>query len=126
VSRTSHSERSELERRSGTQELSFDRLFGIYHEWTVLRLYPCQSAQWYAVRRSDDLVRRISEHRAKLVPGFTRKYGINQLVYFEEYGSILEARAREHAVKRWRRVWKIALIEKMNPSWRDLSLELML
>jgi putative endonuclease len=70
---------------------------------------------------TNDLVRRVSEHKAKLVPGFTRKYGVTQLVYFEEYGSILEARAREHAVKRWRRAWKIEMIERLNPAWRDLS-----
>jgi putative endonuclease len=46
---------------------------------------------------------------------------VNRLVYFEAYGSILEARAREHALKRWRRAWKFELIEKDNPDWRDLS-----
>ena|ERR1700761_1415538 len=70
---------------------------------------------------TNDLARRISEHKSKLVPGFTRKYSVDQLVYFEQYASILEARAREHALKRWRRAWKIALIEKLNPDWRDLS-----
>jgi len=58
----------------------------------------------------------MSEHKAKLVPGFTRKYGVDKLVYFEEYASILEARARERSLKRWQRAWKIALIEKMNPA----------
>ena len=70
---------------------------------------------------TNDLVRRLEEHKAKLVPGFTRKYGVDRLVYFEAYESILEARAREHSLKRWRRAWKIALIEKDNPEWRDLS-----
>ncbi len=70
---------------------------------------------------TNDLARRMTEHKAKLVAGFTRKYGVDKLVYVEEYASILEARAREHAVKRWRRAWKIALIEKDNPHWRDLS-----
>ena len=53
---------------------------------------------------TNDLVRRMSEHKGKLVPGFTRRYGVDKLVYFEEYASILEARARERAVKRWPRV----------------------
>jgi len=66
---------------------------------------------------TNDLVRRLSEHKAKLVPGFTRKYEVNQLVYFEVFESLLEARAREHSLKRWRLAWKIALIEKLNPSW---------
>jgi putative endonuclease len=70
---------------------------------------------------TNDLERRMTEHKAKLVPGFTRKYGVDELVYVEEYSSILEARAREHTLKRWRRAWKIALIEKDNPAWRDLG-----
>ena len=70
---------------------------------------------------TNNLARRISEHKAKLVPGFSRQYGVDRLVYFESFDSILEARAREHALKRWRRAWKIALIEKLNPDWRDLS-----
>jgi putative endonuclease len=57
----------------------------------------------------------------KLVPGFTRKYGVDLLVYFEAFESIQEARAREHAMKRWRRAWKVELIEKLNPDWRDLA-----
>ncbi len=73
---------------------------------------------------TNDLARRVTEHKAKLVPGFTRKYGVNLLVYFEAFDSILQARAREHALKRWRRAWKIALIEKLNFDWRDLSHEL--
>src|ERR1700733_7303207 len=73
---------------------------------------------------TNNLVRRLSEHKARLVAGFTRKYEIDQLVYFEAFESILEARAREHSLKRWRRAWKIALIEKLNPDWRDLSGEL--
>ena len=70
---------------------------------------------------TNDIARRLSEHRAKRVPGFTRKYEVDQLVYFEAFDSILEARAREHSLKRWRRAWKIALIEKLNPDWRDLT-----
>jgi putative endonuclease len=73
---------------------------------------------------TNDLARRMTEHKAKLVPGFTRTYGVDKLVYVEEYASILEARAREHALKRWRRAWKIELIEKDNPHWRDLSGEI--
>jgi putative endonuclease len=73
---------------------------------------------------TNDLGRRVSEHKAKLVPGFTREYGVNLLVYFETFDSILQARAREHSLKRWRRAWKVALIEKLNADWRDLSAEL--
>jgi putative endonuclease len=73
---------------------------------------------------TNDLARRITEHKAKLVPGFTRKYRVNLLVYFETFDSILQARAREHSLKRWRRAWKIALIEKLNADWRDLTVEI--
>jgi putative endonuclease len=70
---------------------------------------------------TNELNRCISEHKAALVPGFTGTYKINRLVYFEEYSSILEARAREHVVKHWRRKWKFKLIETDIPRWLDLS-----
>jgi putative endonuclease len=73
---------------------------------------------------TNDLVRRMTEHKAKLVPGFTRQYGVTLLIYFEAFDSILEARAREHSLKRWRRAWKLKLIEQDNPNWRDLTDEL--
>ena len=73
---------------------------------------------------TNDLVRRMEEHKGKLVPGFTRKYGVDTLMYFEEYASILEARARERVLKRWNRAWKLALIERMNPQWKDLTEDL--
>ena len=75
---------------------------------------------------TNDITRRLSEHRAKLVPGFTSDYGVTRLVYLEQHPSIREARAREHALKRWRRSWKFELIESLNPEWRDLSNDLML
>jgi putative endonuclease len=70
---------------------------------------------------TNDLSRRVGQHKAGVVPGFTRTYRVQRLVYFEEYASILEARARERVLKRWRRKWKFALIEKNNPNWRDLT-----
>lgn len=73
---------------------------------------------------TNNLARQIAEHEAGLVRGFTRQYKVDQLVYFEQFESIREARACEHAMKRWRRAWKIDLIEKTNPGWRDLSKEL--
>jgi putative endonuclease len=78
------------------------------------------------VGMTSDLLGRVSVHKAKLAPGFTKKYGVVMLVYYEEYSSVLEARAREAAVKRWRRAWKFELIEKGNPDWRDLAYELAL
>ena len=73
---------------------------------------------------TNDLSRRITEHKSGVVPGFTREYGVDRLVYFEEHASILEAREREHRMKRWRRAWKMELIEKLNPDWRDLADEI--
>jgi putative endonuclease len=75
---------------------------------------------------TSDLARRFWQHKTKAVPGFTSKYGVTRLVYCEEYASILEARARERAVKRWRRAWKFKLIEQANPTWRDLAEELVM
>jgi putative endonuclease len=71
-----------------------------------------------------DLTARITVHKAKLAPGFTKTYGVVLLVHYEEYASVIEARARERAIKRWRREWKFALIEKTNPAWRDLAEEI--
>jgi putative endonuclease len=70
---------------------------------------------------TNNLARRMLEHKGKLVPGFTRQYGVDLLVYFEVFESVLEARAREHSMKRWRRAWKIKLIEEFNPDWDDLT-----
>jgi putative endonuclease len=70
---------------------------------------------------TNNLSRRITEHKSGAIPGFTRLYKINRLVYTEAYSSILDARAREHVLKRWRRQWKFDLIEADNPRWLDLS-----
>jgi putative endonuclease len=72
---------------------------------------------------TNNLVRRLSEHRQKLSE-FTKTYGVTRLVYFEEYPSALEARARERTLKRWRRAWKLKLIDEFNRDWRDLTKEL--
>ena len=73
---------------------------------------------------TNNLIRRMWEHRQKLVPGFTATYGVVQLVYFEEYSLIQHAREREHTLKRWRRAWKLKLVDEFNPKWRDLTGEL--
>jgi putative endonuclease len=66
------------------------------------------------------LVRRIYQHREKLLPGFTSKYDVRRLVWFEVYDDPTSAISREKEIKKWRRAWKIALIEKDNPDWKDL------
>ncbi|MES0871257.1 GIY-YIG nuclease family protein [Pseudovibrio sp. SCP19] len=73
---------------------------------------------------TNDLVRRVHEHREKVATSFTAQYGVSQLVYFEEFERIGDAIAREKKLKRWRRAWKIDLIENLNPTWQDLYLEL--
>ena len=72
---------------------------------------------------TNDLERRIYEHRQKLVPGFTAKYNITQLAYFEVTQDIHAALAREKQIKGWVRRRKTALIESVNPEWVDLSVE---
>jgi len=75
---------------------------------------------------TNNLARRTSEHKSKIVPGFTSRYGVSNLVYYEEYSAIVEARDRERSLKHWRRPWKFKLIEDANPAWRDLYDELVL
>ncbi len=69
---------------------------------------------------TSDLVRRVWEHREGAVPGFTSKYGVKSLVWFEPHDDIESAIRREKAIKKWRRAWKLSLIEETNPNWRDL------
>jgi putative endonuclease len=69
---------------------------------------------------TNNLVRRVYEHKTKVVPGFTKRYGVDRLVWFEIYDDALNAIAREKEVKKWRRDWKIRLIEDSNPGWVDL------
>ena len=69
---------------------------------------------------TNDLIARVYAHRNNLVEGFTKKYRIHHLVYFESYEDITEAITREKRMKKWKRDWKIELIEKDNPKWRDL------
>jgi len=70
---------------------------------------------------TDNLEQRIYEHKHKLVPGFTSKYNITKLVYYEEGNDADATLAREHQIKGWPRAEKIALIESVNPEWKDLS-----
>ena len=69
---------------------------------------------------TNDIARRIAEHRAGVADGFTKKYRVGTLVHIERYAEIQEAKARERAMKKWRRAWKLELIENGNPTWTDL------
>jgi len=67
-----------------------------------------------------DLVRRVYQHKEKLLPGFSSRYDIRRLVWFEAYEDPVNAIEREKEIKKWRRAWKIDLIERDNPDWKDL------
>jgi putative endonuclease len=69
---------------------------------------------------TSDLVKRVWEHREGRVDGFTKRYGVKRLVYFEPHGDMYAAITREKQIKKWSREWKVRLIEAMNPEWRDL------
>lgn len=69
---------------------------------------------------TNNLIRRVYEHKNDLIEGFTQKYTVHKLVYYEEYTDIHEAIIREKRMKKWNRKWKIELIEKINPLWNDL------
>jgi putative endonuclease len=73
---------------------------------------------------TSDLCSRVSLHKQKLIPGFTKTYGVDRLVYFEFHDSMEAAIKREKQLKEWRRAWKVQLIEASNPQWLDLFAEL--
>ncbi len=70
---------------------------------------------------TNDLVHRVSEHKQKLIPGFTSRYNINSLAWFQDFDDVDQAIEAEKVVKGWRRSKKIQLIEAVNPEWRDLA-----
>jgi putative endonuclease len=69
---------------------------------------------------TSDIIRRAWEHRTDVVDGFTRDYGVHRLVFIEFHDTMEQAILREKRIKRWRRAWKLELIERANPQWRDL------
>ena len=69
----------------------------------------------------NNLERRFFEHKNNIIPGFTKKYKVHTLVYFEETDDVTAAIQREKQMKKWKRAWKIKLIEKDNPTWQDLA-----
>jgi putative endonuclease len=69
---------------------------------------------------TSNLLKRVWERKNKVAPGFTTTYGVDQLVWYEAHSNVTAAITREKQLKKWRRDWKIALIEEQNPDWRDL------
>ncbi|MFA6540598.1 MAG: GIY-YIG nuclease family protein [Bacteroidota bacterium] len=76
------------------------------------------------VGMTNNFRRRVDEHKQGAIPGFTQRYGVRILVYFEEFNDPRYAIAREKQLKWWRRIWKMNLIESVNPEWKDLACEL--
>lgn len=73
---------------------------------------------------TSNLIKRVYEHKNNLVEGFTKRYQVHHLVYYEIYEDVRDAILREKRMKKWNRRWKIELIEKMNPEWKDLYAEI--
>jgi putative endonuclease len=73
------------------------------------------------VGHTDDLIRRVWQHKTEELRGFTSQYGVKHLVWFEQHQTREAAFARERPLKTWNRAWKLQLIETINPQWRDLS-----
>jgi putative endonuclease len=73
---------------------------------------------------TNNLIRRITEHKNNFIKGFTFKYNVHRLVYYERFLTIREAITREKRLKKWKRQWKIELIEQINPEWKELYYEL--
>ncbi|MFB9246182.1 GIY-YIG nuclease family protein [Massilia antarctica] len=72
---------------------------------------------------TSDLVKRVWEHRNAVVEGFTKRYDVHKLVWYEMHTDIMEAIKREKQIKKWRRNWKVNLVQAGNPAWRDLYLD---
>ncbi|TNE27914.1 MAG: GIY-YIG nuclease family protein [Alphaproteobacteria bacterium] len=96
-----------------------------------MNLEGCPTVYLLASRRNgtlyvgvtSDLIGRIHKHREGLLSGFTRDYGVKRLVWFEPHATMEDAIVREKRIKKWNRAWKLELIEKSNPGWRDLAEE---
>jgi putative endonuclease len=93
-------------------------------QWFVYMLASRRNGTLY-IGVTNDLARRIGEHKSKVQSGFTEKYDVNKLVYYEAYPTPDEAIRREKNMKAWQRTWKLRVIEELNPEWKDLSVDLL-
>ena len=89
------------------------------YEYYVYILTKDRNSTFY-VGVTNDLKRRVYEHKEEIVTGFTKKYNVKKLVYYEIHNDINEAIHREKIIKKWKRKYKIDAIERMNPEWKDL------
>jgi putative endonuclease len=95
------------------REMSVDRSYWVY-------ILASKLGGTLYIGVTNDLVRRVYIHRSDAVPGFTQKYHVHRLVYFEQFSEIEHAIRREKRLKKWPRAWKVQLIERSNPNWDDL------
>ncbi|WP_127141022.1 GIY-YIG nuclease family protein [Flagellimonas marinaquae] len=93
-----------------------------FHQYYVYILSNKRNGTLYT-GMTNNIERRILEHKQGIIKGFTKKYGLHMLVYFETHQSVNDAILREKRIKKWKREWKIEMIEKDNPFWLDLSNE---
>lgn len=97
-------------------------MYKTIHQYYVYILTNKKNGTLY-IGMSNDLERRVYEHKNELVQGFTKEYGLKQLVYFESHQYVNDAILREKRLKKWKRQWKINLIEEDNPEWADLAID---
>jgi putative endonuclease len=90
----------------------------VYSYWVYIVASKPRGTLYIGV--TNGLIRRIEEHRLGVVPGFTRRYRVHRLVWFQEYASVEDAIQREKTMKEWPRAWKVNLIERSNLHWSDL------
>ena len=95
-------------------------MFKTVHQYYLYILTNKKNGTLY-VGVTNNLERRMFEHKHKLVEGFTKKYGLDRLIYFEVFQYVNDAIKREKNIKKWKRQWKINLIEEENPDWEDLA-----
>jgi putative endonuclease len=93
------------------------------HRYFVYILASWRNGTLY-VGVTSDLAGRVNDHKQDLLEGFTKKYSVHILVWFGEYGDVNDAIVREKRIEKWERAWKIELIEKMNPDWIDLFVQI--
>ncbi len=106
-----------------------DKRYKNYHETTIMKtihiyyvyILTSQRNGTIYIGMTNDLKRRVYEHKTGIKKGFTQKYGVSMLVYFEEFQQVEQAIEREHNMKKWKRNWKLKLIEEDNPYWNDLA-----
>ncbi|MBD3224041.1 MAG: GIY-YIG nuclease family protein [Caldithrix sp.] len=94
------------------------------HKYFLVYILASRKNGTLYIGMTDDLVRRVYEHKNNLIEGFTKRYNVHNLVYYETYFDSYNAIVREKRLKKWKRAWKIALIETDNPEWDDLYNEL--